>query len=99
MPVQHLLHPRPVALGRRDQPAGAHRGLADEGGDRLRPLALDHRLELGDQEVEELGLRHVRIGPPQVMRRVGVQEPRQRQVEARVVGRSPVSEPDTRPDP
>ena len=43
----------------------------------------------GDQVIGEIALGHIRVRAAQIMRRVGMQEPVQRQMKARVIARKP----------
>ncbi|MNE09998.1 hypothetical protein D3C80_1026930 [compost metagenome] len=83
----HLLDLGPISARRHDDAAGAHQRLADEGGDGLRALGEDGLLQLGGQAVGELLLALARQRVAVVVRAADVQEARQRQAEAAVVGR------------
>lgn len=82
-----LLHSRPVVGGRHQHPARARDGLADEGGDGLRPFPFDHRVELGHLPVAEGLLALARAGEAEGVRAGEMDRARQRQVEGLVVDR------------
>ena len=79
--LQHRLDLLPVAGRRRHDAAGAEDRLADEGGDRVRPLGQDHLLELVGAVLRELLLAHRAVGAAEIIGRLGVQDRRARQVE------------------
>ena len=83
--VEHVLDRRIVALRRDDDAAGAHHRLGDEGGDRVRALALDQVAQRLHHARQELGLALAVLAEAVVMRAVGVQHAVDRQVPADVV--------------
>ena len=87
MLVQHRLDGRIVALGRYDDAARAHHRLGDHGRDRVGPFALDERAQALHHPRNEFGLALALMAETVVMRAVGMQHARKRQVEAVVVGR------------
>ena len=89
MALQHRLHALEVAIGRDDDAPCPHHRLGEEGADGVRPLALDQRLQLPDDPLDEGGLALAGLGVVVVARAGGVQDPGDRQVEVDVVGGQP----------
>ncbi len=84
MRPQHRLDGRVVAFGRHDHAARAHHGLHDHGADRVGALGLDQGFQVGHQLGHELGVRQAAAFPEPVRRR-GVADEGEWQVEARVI--------------
>ena len=78
----------PIALGRHDDAAGAHHGLADEGGDRVGPLLADHLVELLGEARREGLLALAREAVAPIMRAGHMLHHRQRQVEIALIDRA-----------
>ena len=87
--LEHGLDGLPVALRRRHDATGAQHRLADEGADGLRPFGLDHRLELVGTPGGEFTLAHLGAfrGATVVVRRFGMQDAGDRQIEVIMEGR------------
>ena len=86
---QHRLHLGEIGLGGNEHAARAHHRLGDEGGDRVRPLLLDHRLEVPGEAGRVLLLGLAGFGIFAVVRTIGVEDARHRQVEVGVEDRQP----------
>ena len=90
--VEHGLNLREIAARRQQDAADAHQRLGDERGDRVRPFALDQLLEARREPRRVVFLAFARLRAAIVVRRVGVQERRQRHVE-QLVKRRQAREP------
>src|SRR5262249_30053453 len=84
-----LADPGEVSLRRHDDAARTHDRLSDECGDRLRPLADNHRFEFGRKPGRELLFGLAWKGKAIVMRTARVKNARNRKIEVGVVGGEP----------
>ena len=79
--LQDRLHAVEVSRGRHDHAAGAHHRLGEERGDRIGSFAQDQLLEIRGEPRGERLLALTRLRAAIVVRAVGVQDARDRQVE------------------
>ena len=79
--LQDRLHAIEVGRRRHDHAAGAHHRLGEERGDRIGTLAQDQLLEVRGEPRGERLLALARLRAAVIVRAVGVQDARDRQVE------------------
>ncbi len=84
VPGEHGLDPLPIALRRGHDSTGSQDGLGDERGHRVRPFGQDHLFQLFSAILRELLLAHRPVRAAKIVRRLGVQNRRARQVECLV---------------
>ena len=85
--AQDLLDLRKIAFGRKDHPAGTHHRLGNKGGHGVRAFGEDHLLELLRAPFREIALTHARFRVAPIVRRLRMENHRQRQIERRMEAR------------
>ena len=84
MLFQNSLNRGPIASGRRNYAACAHDRFTDKGRDGVRAFAFDQRFEFGGAMRGELLFGHVDVRTAEVIRRLGVGDLFERQIEFRM---------------